>query len=582
MTILPFLGIVFAAAALSLLTRRNAAISTLIGIAGLVVATFAAAAISSDETIALGGGEIVGSAYLRLFVWLGSLVALLLAVLGLATVSHRHAPGVLLGSIGAAALALSLADVRVAIVAATAGGLIGILVTLAVPATGRGVAVAARELRALAVAGALAVLAAAWIGRPLGTLASEPAVFGLAYLGFAAAVAIRFGAIPFHFWAARLADAAPEIALPMLMAWGPAAFAVVALAWADQSVAPLLLPLAAERALVIVVGVASVVLGSLAAWIQDDLEHVVGYTIIADAGIAILGLAALDPAAWEPARTWLLAFVVARSALAGWAVAIRAAFGTRRVDELRGWAIRAPLLGVAFVLIVVGSIGLPGLAAWNARATLIDLTVGGPLGLLVMLGALGPLAVYARLAWLGIGSPGEAAARAPSERPVWVGPLIGRPADGGSGAPGRVGRAGAGALAGARAAARGGAAPAERVGPIAREAAGLLATGPAALAANRVLIAALLVVALSVLSVAVSAGSFGLAAAAGAAPGRVPPPAGTEPPGVGTPSPAVPTPSAGVATPSVAPSVAPGSPPAGSGSPGVSPPPASPSFQAVP
>ena len=194
----------------------------------------------------------------------------------------------MLGGIGAAGLALALVDARTAVVAATAGGLLGILVTVITPATARGVVVAGRELRALSIAGVLAILAAAWIARPLSELAAEPAVFGLAYLGFATAVAIRFGAIPFHFWAARLADAAPEVTLPMLMAWGPAAFAVVALAWVDQSVAPLVLPLIVERALIVAVGAVSVVLGTLAAWIQDDLEHVVGYTIIADAGIAIL------------------------------------------------------------------------------------------------------------------------------------------------------------------------------------------------------------------------------------------------------------------------------------------------------
>src|SRR4029450_6297112 len=90
-------------------------------------------------------------------------------------------------------------------------------------------------------------------------------------------------------------------------------------------------------------GRVSAVLGMLAASIQDDLEHVVGYTIIADAGIAILGLAALNPEAWEPAREWILVFVTVRSAFAAWAVGIRGAFGTRRISELQGWAIRNPL-----------------------------------------------------------------------------------------------------------------------------------------------------------------------------------------------------------------------------------------------
>ena len=330
-----------------------------IGIAGLLAAAAAAARIRPEDTLVIGGSELAGSDYLRLFALVGSLVALALTVLGLASTSHRNAPGVLLAGMGSAVLALALTDARIGVLAATAGGLFGILVTIASPATPRSVVVASRELRALAIAGVLAILATAWIGRPLGGLAVVPEVFGFAYLGFAAAVAIRFGAIPFHFWAARLADAAPEVTLPMLMAWGPAAFAIVALTWADQSVAPLLLPLTAERIAIVAVGAASAVLGMVAAGIQDDLEHVVGYTIIADAGIAILGVAALSPEAWSPAREWILVFITVRSAFAAWAVAMRGAFRTRRISELGGWAVRAPLLAVALVLIAVGGGRVP-------------------------------------------------------------------------------------------------------------------------------------------------------------------------------------------------------------------------------
>ena len=103
----------------------------------------------------------------------------------------------LLAGLGAAVLALALTDAPIAVVAATAGGLVGILVTIAAPASARSVVVASRELRALSIAGLLAILATAWIGRPLGELGAVPEVFGFAYVGFAAAVAIRFGAIPF-------------------------------------------------------------------------------------------------------------------------------------------------------------------------------------------------------------------------------------------------------------------------------------------------------------------------------------------------------------------------------------------------
>ena len=89
----------------------------------------------------------------------------------------------------------------------------------------------------------MAIAATAWIGRDLSELAAQPVVFGLAYLAFALAVAIRFGAIPFHTWAARLTDTVPESTLPLVTAWAPAAFAIVALAWADASIAPLLVDL---------------------------------------------------------------------------------------------------------------------------------------------------------------------------------------------------------------------------------------------------------------------------------------------------------------------------------------------------
>jgi len=123
-----------------------------------------------------------------------------------------------------------------------------------VPGGGRGGAtVGIRETRAVVVAGALAVAATAWIGRDLSQLSASPAVFGLAYLAVAVAVALRFGAIPFHLWAARLADVVPETALPILTALAPATLAVVAVAWIDSSVAPLALDLGPERAVIIAI-----------------------------------------------------------------------------------------------------------------------------------------------------------------------------------------------------------------------------------------------------------------------------------------------------------------------------------------
>jgi len=126
---------------------------------------------------------------------------------------------------------------------------------------------------------------------------------------------------------------------------------------------------------------------------------------VGDAGVALLALVALDPDAWAPARTWILALVVTRSAFAAWAGGIRVVFRTGRIVELRGWVGRSPLLAVAFGLIVFASVGIPGMVAFEARSSLVSLAVDGPLAAFVALGTLAPLAYYGRLLSVGVGRP---------------------------------------------------------------------------------------------------------------------------------------------------------------------------------
>jgi NADH:ubiquinone oxidoreductase subunit 2 (subunit N) len=331
MSLLPFLLVTGLGAIAALLLRGRDRLASGIGVVALMLAVVTALLIRPNQAIVIGSSGIATTDYVRIFLVIGSLVALLLAVVGEATTSRRDAPAAALGILATSALALSVPDARVAVLAATAGGAFGALVALA-PIGGRlGATIGTRVLRATAVAGTMAIAATAWIGRDLSQLAAQPIVFGLAYLAFALAVAMRFGAIPLHAWAARLTDTVPETTLPLVTALAPATLAIVALAWADASVAPLLLDLGSVRAVVLGVAIASIILAAIAAFIQDDIEHIVGYAIVGDAGVVLLAIAALDPAAWAPARTWILAFVASRSAFAAWAAATRAWFGTGRV-----------------------------------------------------------------------------------------------------------------------------------------------------------------------------------------------------------------------------------------------------------
>lgn len=405
MSLAVYLVVTFVGAIAAWLTRERGALSVLVGVGGLLAATVAAVAINPGEAVAMGGGELATTAYLRLFLILGSVIGTGLAITGLAGRTHRDLPAVTMATLGFAALTLGLADPRAAVLAGTAGGLCGAVLAIRPGGDRTGATLAIRDVRAVVVAAVMALSATAWIGRDLDQLDASPVVFGLAYLAVAMAVAIRFGAIPFHLWAARLTEAVPETGLPIVTVLAAAPFAIVGLAWADSSIAPLLVDLGAERGIVLAVAVASIVLAALAALVQDDVEHIVGYSIVGDAGVALLALVSLDPDAWAPARTWILALVVARSAFAAWAGALRVHLRSGRIVELRGWIVRSPILAVAFGLIVVASIGVPGMAAFEARSALVGLAVDGPLSILVVLGTLAPLAYYGRLLSVGLGRP---------------------------------------------------------------------------------------------------------------------------------------------------------------------------------
>ena len=170
--------------------------------------------------------------------------------------------------------------------------------------------------------------------------------------------------------------------------------------------------------MVVAIAVASIVLAAVAAFVQDDIEHILGYSIIGDAGIVILALAAAGPDAWAPVRTWILAFVVARSAFAAWVAGVRAGFWTGRVADLRGWALRSPLLTVAFGLVVVASVGFPGLASFDARTAIVQDTLSGPLATLVLIATLAPIAYYGRLLMIGFLRPDRVLEPVDAWRPV--------------------------------------------------------------------------------------------------------------------------------------------------------------------
>jgi formate hydrogenlyase subunit 3/multisubunit Na+/H+ antiporter MnhD subunit len=489
-SLLLFVVIAIAAGVASLLTYRFRAASAGIGIGGLVATSLVATQIGAGDAVRIGGTDFVGSEYTRLFLVFGSVAGLLSALVALATTWSVALPGAWLIVLAGSALALTAADPSAAVAAASIGALAGVVVTVGPVTTSAGLEVARRELRAL-VAACILGLGAASVATAQSAIGLDPAIVGLAFVAFVGAAAIRLGAMPFHLWVARAADTAPPVALSLVMAWAPAGFVLVALAWLNGAVVPLGESLITERVLIVLIAALTLVLGSVAATLHADLEHIVGYSIVADGAIGLLGLAILDPAAWGPTRAWLLAFALAKTAFAAWVAAVHFSYGARQLGELDGWARRSPVLGLALLGVFVASIGLPGMLVLSTRIDLARLALPGPLAIGLLALSLVSLAYYARLAVIGLRRPSVAVASGAD----WMPRMVGRER-----LPARSRR-------------RGVSASPRRQPP------DQLVDVLSILRANRGPIAAGVVLVMAVIAVAVSGGAFGVeAAAAGARP----------------------------------------------------------------
>jgi NADH-quinone oxidoreductase subunit N len=415
MSLLPFLAIASAGAVLAVVLRGRRRAGTLAGFAGVAAALMALILVVPGEPLAVGGGMVAMTAYARVLLGVGLAGGLLVLAISRLASWEADGPASLLVAAAGLALALGVGGAVAGLLAVGATSALVAAVALAHPTSPLRVRALARELRGATLAMVIGVIAVSLAPEEIGGLAVSPQVAGLALVAAGLALGHRFGAIPLHARVARLSDAAPASVLPVVLTLLPAGWAVVLLGWAPDTLGPAAPVIGWDGTLLVLVGIATLVLGLVAALIQDDLLRIVAYTVVLDAGVVLLGFSSLDPAARDAVRAWLVPFVASRAALVGWVIAFRAGFGTVRLSEARGWLRRAPALGVGLAAIGAATVGWPGLLVWDARLAALQAATTGPALLLATLASLGTAVAVARILGTGFGRPLPRIAAAPGE-----------------------------------------------------------------------------------------------------------------------------------------------------------------------
>ncbi|HYO44403.1 MAG TPA: proton-conducting transporter membrane subunit [Candidatus Limnocylindrales bacterium] len=408
---------------------RSARIGAVVGVAALVAVTGDAFLLrpgrltdTGQPITGLFDAHLVATVYLRLIVGLWGLMSLLLVFAAWLLGGLPRLRGLLPATLAAmtgGTVAMASADLTVGAAAAAVAGLASLLVILAAEGPAA-VAAGARELRVTLGAGVVLLVALAIVpvaarlallGAGVGTDETVAAAggvggpaLGIVTLAVGLSVAARWGLLPFHVRVSRLTDLVRPETLPLLLAWAAVPFTVVAFAAVDRLISPLALPLDGERAVLIALALLTLVGASLAAFFHDDLRHAVGYLVIADAGLLLLAIAALDPEAWGPGRAWVVALAASKTALGLWAAVAEDRFGTRSIPDLRGWVRRSPLLGGGLALTALATFGIPGWVAFEARASLASLAADPPVDTILILAGFLALPTYVRLLAVGAGT----------------------------------------------------------------------------------------------------------------------------------------------------------------------------------
>lgn len=179
----------------------------------------------------------------------------------------------------------------------------------------------------------------------------------LLFFAFALAFAIKIPMFPFHTWLPDAHVQAPTggsvilaAVLLKLGAYGFLRFAMPMFPLASQYAGPT----------IAAVGIFGIIYGAYCAWVQKDVKKLVAYSSVSHMGFVALGMFAMTPHGVNGAILQMLNHGVSTGALFILVGVIYERRHTRDLDEFGGLASVMPWYAVAFIIVAMSSIGLPG------------------------------------------------------------------------------------------------------------------------------------------------------------------------------------------------------------------------------
>ena len=209
-----------------------------------------------------------------------------------------------------------------------------------------------------------------------GQIKQQVLVFGLVFV--VSGLAFKLGVVPFHMWVPDVYQGAPT-SVTLMIAGAPklAAFAICIRLLVEG-----MLPLAFDwQQMLLMLAVASLLVGNLAAIAQTNLKRMLGFSTIAQMGFLLLGLLAGvvngntngAAAAYSAAMFYAITYVLTTLATFGIMLLLsREGFESEEIADLAGLNQRSPLYAAIMAICLFSLAGIPPMVGFFAKLSVLQ------------------------------------------------------------------------------------------------------------------------------------------------------------------------------------------------------------------
>jgi NADH-quinone oxidoreductase subunit N len=197
-------------------------------------------------------------------------------------------------------------------------------------------------------------------------------LIGIAFI--VAAIAFKFGAVPFHMWVPDVYEGAPtSVTLYIAAVSTLGSFALIlrllahGLAGAPQIWTQMLNTVA----------VLSLLVGNLGAIAQTNLKRMLAYSAIANAGLVLFGFGTGSSAGYQAALNFTIAYVITTLASFGMILMLsRSGYEHDEIADFKGLSTRDPLLAAMMLALMFSTAGVPPFIGFWAKLWIIQALLG--------------------------------------------------------------------------------------------------------------------------------------------------------------------------------------------------------------